>query len=89
MITKPESTTLHPAGYCWQFQKMWVVRKGKWKLLGNPYDTSQRGYTFSEKLFLVNLEEDPGEQNNLAEQYPGKVKELENQYRQWLANNSN
>lgn len=88
VITKPGSTTLHPAGYCWQFQKMWVARKGKWKLLGNPYDTSQRGYTFSEKLFLVNLEEDPGEQNNLAEQYPDKVKELDNQYRQWLAANS-
>lgn len=84
IITNSVSNTLHPEGYCWQFRDMWVARKGKWKLLGNPYDTSQRDYTFLEKLFLVNLEEDPAEKNNLAEQYPEKVKELENKYQKWL-----
>lgn len=84
VINDSKSNTLHPDGYCWAFRDMWVARKGKWKLLGNPYDTSQRDYTFSEKLFLVNLEEDPGEKNNLAAQYPDKVKELENQYHKWL-----
>lgn len=89
IITHSDASTLHSEGYCWQFSKMWAARKGKWKLLGNPYDTSQRDYTFSEKLFLVNLEEDPGEKNNLAKQYPDKVKELESQYRQWLADSKN
>ena len=80
VIRNGNAPTLHSEGYCWAFRDMWVARKGKWKLLGNPYDTSQRDYTFSEKLFLVNLEEDPGEKNNLAAEYPDKVKELENQY---------
>jgi len=84
VIYNSKSETLHTEGYCWAFKDMWVARKGKWKLIGNPYDTSQRDYTFSEKLFLVNLEEDPGEENNLAVKYPNKVKELENQFRKWL-----
>lgn len=87
IISNGKSNTLHTDGYCWAFKDMWVARKGKWKLLGNPYDTSQREYTFSEKLFLVNLEKDPGERNNLAAKYPDKVKELENQYRKWLVEN--
>lgn len=86
VINHKDVETLHKEGYCWAFKDMWVARKGKWKLLGNPYDTSQRDYTFSEKLFLVNLEEDPGEQINLAEKYPEKVKELEQQYQLWLMN---
>lgn len=89
LIRDEKKGTLHSEGYCWEFKDMWAARKGKWKLLGNPYDTSQRAYTFSEKLFLVNLEEDPGEKNNLAEKYPEKVKELENQYRKWLADSRN
>ncbi|MCM4170856.1 sulfatase [Arenibacter sp. TNZ] len=89
VISNGKSNTLHTDGYCWAFKDMWVARKGKWKLLGNPYDTSQREYTFSEKLFLVNLEKDPGERNNLAVKYPDKVKELENQYRKWLVENKN
>jgi arylsulfatase A-like enzyme len=89
VISNGKSNTLHTDGYCWAFKDMWVARKGKWKLLGNPYDTSQREYTFSEKLFLVNLEKDPGERNNLAAKYPDKVKELENQYRKWLVENKN
>ena len=84
IIIDPDSKTLHSEGYCWQFGKMWAARKGKWKLIGNPYDTSQRDYTFTEKLFLVNLEEDPGEKKNQAAQYPDKVKELESQYEKWL-----
>ncbi|MEM9327983.1 MAG: sulfatase-like hydrolase/transferase, partial [Bacteroidota bacterium] len=26
------------ATFCWQFKDMWAVRKGNWKLLGNPFD---------------------------------------------------
>jgi len=48
------------------------------------------GEKFSPKdsLFLVNLEEDPGEQNNLANQFPVKVDELKTQYREWNKRNS-
>ena len=89
VITNSNSETLHTEGYCWAFKDMWVARKGKWKLIGNPYDTSQRDHKFSDKMFLVNLEADPGEEINLAEKYPNKVKELENQYRKWLEIGSN
>ena len=78
--------SLHPQGYCWAFKDMWAVRRGKWKLLGNPYDTSMRDYEFEEKLFLVNLEEDPGERKNLANDFPEIVSELEQQYSHWLKN---
>lgn len=86
ILNNPEAETEHNEGYCWAFKDMWVARKGKWKLLGNPYDTSQPKVVFTEKLFLVNLEEDPGENTNLAEKYPEKVKELELQFQLWLTN---
>ncbi len=84
LIDDDKTKTKHKDGYCWSYNKMWVARKGKWKLIGNPYDTSNRGYEFEEKLFLANLEEDPGEQVNLADRYPKVVAELEEQYAEWL-----
>jgi len=45
----------------------WAVRDGNWKLLGNPRDTSGQGeLTSRDKLFLVNLADDPGEAHNVA-----------------------
>lgn len=87
LIDDEKTKTKHKDGYCWAYNKMWVARKGKWKLIGNPYDTSNRGYEFEEKLFLANLEEDPGEQVNLADKYPKVVAELEKQYTEWLKEN--
>ena len=84
LIKDEKTKTKHKDGYCWSYNKMWVARKGKWKLIGNPYDTSDRDYEFEEKLFLANLEEDPGEQVNLAGKYPEVVTELEKQYAEWL-----
>ena len=86
LIKDASKETLHE-DYCWQFGKMWAARKGDWKLLGNPYDTGMRSYKFTVDRFLVNLNDDPGEQLNLAEKYPEKVKELEQQYQDWLVNN--
>jgi arylsulfatase A-like enzyme len=84
IISDASAETLHTEGYCWAFSDMWVARRGKWKLIGNPYDTGQRDYTFQEERFLVNLDEDPGERTNLASQFPVVVQELEKQYQQWL-----
>ncbi len=59
-------------------QPQWAVRKGGWKLLGNPRDTSQpKSLPNGTGRFLVNLDEDPGEQQNQAEQHPEIVAELE------------
>ena len=56
----------------------WAVRRGSWKLLGNPTDRSQA--TGNVKLparFLINLSTDAGETKNVADQYPDVVTELE------------
>jgi arylsulfatase A-like enzyme len=89
VINNSETESLHANGYCWAFGKnMWVARKGKWKLLGNPVDTSKKGLlTQSDSLFLVDLESDPGEMNNLSSLNPGIVEELKSQYLLWEKNN--
>ena len=88
VIKNPIAATAHVDGYCWGFKKMWVARKGKWKLLGNPVDTSNKGEVFdNDILFLVDLENDPGEKNNLASKYPAIVLALKKQYQEWEINN--
>lgn len=67
---------------------MWVARKGKWKLLGNPVDTSKKGVlTEADTLFLVDLDADPSESKNLAATYPKIVEEMTKQYQTWEQNN--
>lgn len=51
-----------------------VVRKGKWKL----HEYFERGY-----IELYNLEEDPGETTNLAQQHAAKAQELLSLLGQW------
>ena len=72
--------------FYWQFgqgaEPQWAMRKGKWKLIGNPRDTSdpevsqKNGGRLKEKYFLVDLESDIGERNNLANQKPEIAAEL-------------
>ncbi len=88
IINDAKRETLHNDGYGWAFKDMWAVRKGKWKLLGNPKDTSHKApLTDDDKLFLVNMDTDPGEMTNLARTNPQKVQELKRQYEQWLESN--
>ncbi|MCL2622920.1 MAG: sulfatase, partial [Planctomycetaceae bacterium] len=67
----------HHALY-WQSGNQWAVRKGDWKLYGNPQDpsTSKPMPEQDAKLFLANLQDDPGERNNLVEQRKDIVEEL-------------
>jgi arylsulfatase A-like enzyme len=84
VINNRTATTAHDQGYCWAFKKMWVARKGKWKLLGNPVDTGIKGTALElDALFLVDLEADPGETTNLASKYPDVVDALKKQYQDW------
>lgn len=64
----------HPA-ICWEHEGNRAVRKGKWKLVaekGTPWE-------------LYDMEKDRSETNNLAQQYTGKVQELQREYDTWAA----
>ena len=88
IIKNETTTTAHSDGYCWAFRKMWVARKGQWKLLGNPVDTGKKGVlTESDSLFLVNLAIDPGETTNLAATNPAMVDALKKQFQLWEKKN--
>jgi arylsulfatase A-like enzyme len=72
--------------FYWQFgsgpNAQWAVRNGRWKLIGNPRDTSapesQRtnGGRLPTDLFLIDLQTDPGEQTNLKTQHPDVLQTL-------------
>ncbi|WP_257669386.1 sulfatase-like hydrolase/transferase [Parapedobacter tibetensis] len=65
----------------------WAVRKGDWKLLGNPTDPNPKwnaDFNGKDRLFLVHLPSDIGEAINLAEKHPEKVMELFNLHKSWL-----
>lgn len=55
----------------------WAVRRGDWKLLGNPKDTRDpKSLAATDKLFLANLRDDLSESKNLAQLHPERVAEL-------------
>lgn len=63
----------------------WAVRKGDWKLMGNPRDTSKKApLTAADKLFLANLKNDPTEMKNFAKDHPEVVRELLQLHQQWI-----
>ena len=67
-------------------QKRWAVRRDHWKLLKNPIDPTDK-YPIDleqDSLFLVNLENDIAEKNNLAAQNPDLVKTLSDSFYQWF-----
>ena len=86
MIQGKVETSPH-SQFCWQNGHRWAVKKGSWKLLFDPRDTStsHRPPPNKEvdKIFLVNLSNDPGEQYNLRGRYPEKVAELTQIYEEW------
>ena len=55
----------------------WAVREGKWKLLGNAHDTTDRRIKKQvAPIFLVDLENDESETTNLAKDKPDVVERL-------------
>ena len=63
----------------------WAVRSGPWKLIGNPRDTgNQLPLTARDQLFLANLEQDPGETQNLASQHAELTQQLHQLHEKWL-----
>jgi len=69
----------------WEFPPgRWAVREGDWKLMGNPYDPTLEEPQ-PEGAYLYHLRDDPGEQNNLAEERPEVVERMMEHRREFEA----
>lgn len=79
----------------WKWQKTWAVRKGKWKLTNtkeNHWKSEPSAQYIAPirddlTLKLFNIEDDPGERNDLVNDYPEIAKELETAYNKWCKAN--
>jgi arylsulfatase A-like enzyme len=84
-IPSPHKTMFWGTGNPENKKHAWAVRKGPWKLLGNPSDpTGKLTFTETDKLYLTNIEMDSTEHQNLGQQYPEKVEELSKMYENWI-----
>ena len=84
MIKEPKAASPRTSAF-WKYGSQWAVRKGNWKLMGYPKDTSHKGELDleSDALFLSNLSEDVSEMKNLKSIYPKIVAELKAEYLSW------
>ncbi|MCF7668527.1 MAG: sulfatase-like hydrolase/transferase [Verrucomicrobia bacterium] len=70
----------------WGLGNQWAVRRGPWKLIGNPRDPTQdKPVQTVNNLFLSNLNADPSEKENLAGKHPDIVEELKSIREQWIS----
>ena len=85
LVPLVKGTTLPERAFFWKQGAQWAVRRGPWKLIGNPVDPSQKYPLDPEKdgLFLGNLELDPAESRNLAAEQAGQVEILKRLYLDW------
>lgn len=84
IINNSDAKTKHDHFY-WKNGVKWAVRQGDWKLMGYPYDPTNKTKLHPQKdaFFLVNLKDDVSEMVNLAAQNPQKVEELKQLYLEW------
>jgi arylsulfatase A len=87
VIKSDRALTPHETFY-WQSQgskenPQWAVLDGNWKLLHSPYESKAEELN-RENLLLVNIQKDPGEHHNVAEQHPDIVARLLGKYRLWI-----
>ena len=84
MIQNPTTKSPRTSAF-WKYGNQWVVRKGNWKLMGFPKDTSHKGILDLENdaIFLSDLSNDVSEMNNLANKHPNIVKELIADFISW------
>lgn len=67
----------------WDIENEWVVRLGAWKLHIVKKDNHFRTIHIDKGTYLYNLDEDPSEAENLADNHPEKVAELTEIHRLW------
>jgi arylsulfatase A-like enzyme len=89
VIKKSSAPSQHEVSY-WQHGSyddniaQWVVRKGDWKLIGNPRERIKNQEPIKDKLFLANLKMDISETENLIEKYPEEANKLNALHDSWL-----
>jgi arylsulfatase A-like enzyme len=76
-----KGTTQPHAFLFWSFNNQRAVRFGDWKLILNP--PSYPGDELTDKIWLSNLEADPGEKTNLSAKEPARVQQLTEKIRAW------
>jgi len=78
-------TEIQPRTICWEHEGNRAIRHGKWKLVSEFPGTwsTVRAYKNKGRWELYDMEKDRTEQNDLAVQFPGKVKELETLWNNW------
>lgn len=74
--------------FFWQYggtadNPQWAVRDGDWKLLHSPVQ-AKPGDLNEEKLMLINLKANAGENKNEAGAHPEIVKSMMGQYQSWV-----
>ncbi len=87
VIESPEAGSPHDIVH-WQIgtgdRAQWSVRKGDWKLIGNPRDTGlDESLPKPGPLFLSNLAEDIGETTDYSEKHLEIVRELSGLHDRW------
>ena len=76
VIRSAQAASPHEVLY-FDMGNQWAVRKGDWKLIGNPQDpVNPQSITASDSLFLSNLKMDISESKNLIDKYPQVAEEL-------------
>lgn len=89
-LTGDKTEAPHDALF-WRFGQQIAIRKGDWKLVKAPGAGAEQGATTAtsntEGAHLYNLAKDIGEQTNLADKEPEKVKELAAAWNQWNRDN--
>lgn len=73
LLEDPAADFQRPPLVCHSAAGMFAVRDGKWKLVagnGSGGREKPRGSPFSEPWMLFDLEQDPGESNNVADAHP-------------------
>ncbi|MDE3195618.1 MAG: sulfatase-like hydrolase/transferase [Acidobacteriota bacterium] len=65
----------------WSHDRQRAVRTGDWKLILNPPQFP--GEEVPDKVWLSNMEADPGEKENLANREPERVRQLIDKLRAW------
>ena len=67
----------------WQVGEQWAVREGRWKLVVNGRDTDRTPLKGADRVFLSDLDEDPGESQNLAAENSEVVERLTALHEEW------